>query len=83
MERNVLEYVDHLHEHFVYPVSINSQGRYNVPQNSEEGYSIRVSGKSCYNVLLSVYARMRVLLLNLAVLTDARRCYQGVRIPKW
>lgn len=42
MERNVLEYVDHLHEHFVYPVSINSQGRYNVPQNAEEGYSIRV-----------------------------------------
>lgn len=43
MERNVLEYVDHLHEHFVYPVSINSEGRYNIPQNSEEGYSIRVS----------------------------------------
>lgn len=42
MERNVLEYVDHLHEHFVYPVSINSQGRYNVPQNSSEGYSIQV-----------------------------------------
>lgn len=43
MERNVLEYVDHLHEHFVYPVSINSQGRYNIPQKSDEGYSIRVS----------------------------------------
>ncbi|KAK9898531.1 mandelate racemase/muconate lactonizing enzyme [Cystobasidium minutum MCA 4210] len=42
MERNVLEYVDHLHEQFVYPVSINSQGRYNVPQNAEEGYSIRM-----------------------------------------
>jgi len=42
MERNVLEYVDHLHEHFVYPVSINSQGRYNVPQSKSEGYSIQM-----------------------------------------
>ena len=31
MERNVLEYVDHLHEHFVYPCSISKKGRYNVP----------------------------------------------------
>lgn len=38
MERNVLEYVDHLHEHFLYPCSINEKGRYNVPNNPLEGY---------------------------------------------
>ena len=38
MERNVLEFVDHLHEHFVTPCSINSAGRYNVPTNPKEGY---------------------------------------------
>ena len=38
MERNVLEFVDHLHEHFLYPCSINSNGRYNVPTNDHEGY---------------------------------------------
>lgn len=38
MERNVLEFVDHLHEHFVTPCSINSRGRYNVPMNPNEGY---------------------------------------------
>lgn len=38
MERNVLEFVDHLHEHFVTPCSINENGRYNVPSNPTEGY---------------------------------------------
>ena len=38
MERNVLEFVDHLHEHFLYPCSINKRGRYNVPSNPAEGY---------------------------------------------
>ena len=38
IDRNVLEYVDHLHEHFVYPCSINKQGKYNVPLNPSEGY---------------------------------------------
>jgi hypothetical protein len=38
MERNVLEFVDHLHEHFVTPCSINSNGRYNVPTGADEGY---------------------------------------------
>lgn len=38
MERNVLEFVDHLHEHFLYPCSINKNGRYNVPSNAKEGY---------------------------------------------
>jgi L-fuconate dehydratase len=38
MERNVLEYVDHLHEHFLYPCSINDKGRYIVPTNPTEGY---------------------------------------------
>ena len=41
MERNVLEYVDHLHEHFLYPCSINERGRYNVPNNPIEGYRLR------------------------------------------
>ncbi|KAJ7591664.1 enolase C-terminal domain-like protein [Mycena floridula] len=42
MERNVLEFVDHLHEHFVTPCSINDRGRYNVPTNPKEGYSIEM-----------------------------------------
>ncbi|KAG8943346.1 hypothetical protein FRC00_011248 [Tulasnella sp. 408] len=46
MERNVLEFVDHLHEHFIYPCSINAQGRYNVPANPEEGYSIQMHDSS-------------------------------------
>ncbi|KDQ08660.1 hypothetical protein BOTBODRAFT_37810 [Botryobasidium botryosum FD-172 SS1] len=46
MERNVLEFVDHLHEHFLHPCSINSQGRYNVPNKSEEGYSIEMYEES-------------------------------------
>jgi len=46
MERNVLEFVDHLHEHFLYPCSINSRGRYNVPSNENEGYSIQMFDKS-------------------------------------
>ncbi|BGO99515.1 hypothetical protein NBRC10513v2_003612 [Rhodotorula toruloides] len=39
-ERNVLEYVDHLHEHFTNPPSINSHGYYNIPSDPTEGYSI-------------------------------------------
>ncbi|KAG9044529.1 hypothetical protein FS837_007984 [Tulasnella sp. UAMH 9824] len=46
MERNVLEFVDHLHEHFIYPCSINAQGRYNVPNNADEGYSIQMHDSS-------------------------------------
>ncbi|OWZ61029.1 hypothetical protein AYX15_06747, partial [Cryptococcus neoformans] len=46
MERNVLEFVDHLHEHFLYPVSINSEGRYNVPTDAKGGYSIEMFEKS-------------------------------------
>lgn len=42
MDRNVLEYVDHLHEHFLYPVSINEEGRYNVPSDPKGGYSIQM-----------------------------------------
>ncbi|KAN0066579.1 hypothetical protein ACQY0O_000673 [Thecaphora frezii] len=41
-ERNVLEWVDHLHEHFIYPVSINKSGNYNTPTNPEGGYSIEM-----------------------------------------
>jgi len=39
MERNVLEFADHLHEHFVNPCTINENGRYNVPDDPKEGYS--------------------------------------------
>ncbi|TDL18788.1 enolase C-terminal domain-like protein [Rickenella mellea] len=46
MERNVLEFVDHLHEHFLHPCSINAQGRYNVPTSSDEGYSIEMHKSS-------------------------------------
>lgn len=46
METNVLEFVDHLHEHFVYPCSINERGRYNVPVDRGEGYSIEMRGES-------------------------------------
>ncbi|KAF8903918.1 mandelate racemase/muconate lactonizing enzyme [Gymnopilus junonius] len=46
MERNVLEFVDHLHEHFVTPCSINSRGRYNAPLNPNEGYSIEMHKSS-------------------------------------
>ncbi|KAH8084305.1 enolase C-terminal domain-like protein, partial [Cristinia sonorae] len=46
MERNVLEFVDHLHEHFLYPCSINKNGRYNVPSNDSEGYSIEMHKES-------------------------------------
>lgn len=38
MERNVLEFTGHLHEHFVNPCTINEQGRYNVPDDPREGY---------------------------------------------
>ena len=46
MEYNVLEFVDHLHEHFVTPCSINAQGRYNVPNIPTEGYSIEMHKSS-------------------------------------
>ena len=46
MDRNVLEFVDHLHEHFLYPVSINAEGRYNVPQDPKGGYSIEMFDES-------------------------------------
>jgi L-fuconate dehydratase len=46
MDRNVLEFVDHLHEHFLHPCTINKQGRYNVPDNAAEGYSIEMHAKS-------------------------------------
>ncbi len=29
IDTNVLEYVDHLHEHFEHPCTINARGRYN------------------------------------------------------
>ncbi|KAF7299219.1 MR-MLE domain-containing protein [Mycena indigotica] len=46
MDRNVLEFVDHLHEHFVTPCSINTRGRYNVPDSPGEGYSIEIKTTS-------------------------------------
>ena len=47
MERNVLEFVDHLHEHFLYPCSINKSGRYNVPNNAREGYRCELPSYIC------------------------------------
>jgi L-fuconate dehydratase len=43
LEDRVLEYVDHLHEHFVDPVTIRG-GRYMPP--SQPGYSIEMKPKS-------------------------------------
>ncbi|GAA5908317.1 hypothetical protein JCM6882_006800 [Rhodosporidiobolus microsporus] len=45
-DRNVLEFVDHLHEHFPYPPSINKHGAYNIPLNPLEGYSIEMHEQS-------------------------------------
>jgi hypothetical protein len=36
----------HLHENFLYPVSINSNGRYNVPLEENCGYSIEMYQES-------------------------------------
>ena len=55
MERNVLEYVDHLHEHFLYPCSINQKGRYNVPSNPVEGYRWVSALALCENLLTISY----------------------------
>ncbi|EJT98652.1 mandelate racemase/muconate lactonizing enzyme [Dacryopinax primogenitus] len=46
MERNVLEYADHLHQHFINPVTLNSNGRYNVPNDPEAGYSTHMKDAS-------------------------------------
>ena len=43
MDRRVLEYVDHLHEHFVHPVRVR-RGRYLAP--AEPGYSITMKPQS-------------------------------------
>jgi L-fuconate dehydratase len=43
MEDRVVEYVDHLHEHFVTPVKIR-RGRYLMPETP--GYSIEVLPES-------------------------------------
>ncbi|TVQ03256.1 MAG: L-fuconate dehydratase [Balneolaceae bacterium] len=43
MENRVIEYVDHLHEHFLYPVNIKN-GRYMPP--IEPGYSIEMKPES-------------------------------------
>ncbi len=48
LEDRVLEYVDHLHEHFIHPVRIRN-GRYMPP--SESGYSIEMKPES-----LNIYA---------------------------
>ncbi|KAK7680185.1 hypothetical protein QCA50_016694 [Cerrena zonata] len=42
MERNVLEFANHLHEHFVHPCSIRQSGRYNIPDDPKGGYSIEM-----------------------------------------
>ena len=72
MDRTVLEYVDHLHEHFVYPVSINELGRYNVPRHSKEGYSIQVRPSLKSTAQRSDCGKVSI---------DSRRQYQSIRIP--
>ena len=42
MDRSVLEFVDHLHEHFVCLVSINARRTCNVPGDPSDGYSIEM-----------------------------------------
>lgn len=48
-ERNVLEWVDELHNQYIYPVSINKEGRYNVPQDPNGGYSITFKPEAIEN----------------------------------
>ena len=43
LENRIVEYVDHLHEHFVYPVSLKN-GRYLPP--ADPGYSIEMKPES-------------------------------------
>ena len=43
LEHRIVEYVDHLHEHFVYPVSLKN-GRYMAP--ADPGYSIEMKPES-------------------------------------
>lgn len=44
MQKNVLEWVDHLHEHFKQPVSVDAKGRYIAPE--DPGYSIEFKDES-------------------------------------
>lgn len=44
------EYVNHLHEHFVYPCSINENGHYNVPTHEKEGYRYVMSKAEIFSV---------------------------------
>ncbi|KAG9095881.1 hypothetical protein FS749_009552 [Ceratobasidium sp. UAMH 11750] len=46
MERNVLEYAEHLHEHFVHPCQLDTRGRYRVPSHADEGYSTEMHDSS-------------------------------------
>ena len=46
------KYVDHLHEHFRWPCTINENGRYNVPDAPEEGY--RHDYSSCSPVFILI-----------------------------
>lgn len=46
LPHNLRPAYSHLHEHFLYPVSINSEGRYNVPTDAKGGYSIEMFEKS-------------------------------------
>ena len=43
LDRRIVEYVDHLHEHFVYPVTVKN-GRYQAPL--DPGYSIEMKEES-------------------------------------
>ncbi|QRV75950.1 enolase C-terminal domain-like protein [Ceratobasidium sp. AG-Ba] len=73
MERNVLEFVDHLHEHFIYPCSINKNGRYNVPANAEEGYR---------QVTLYVQNQRTQTDPDFQY-SNARQEYRGIQVAEW
>ena len=77
MERNVLEFVDHLHEHFLYPCSINKNGRYNVPSNAQEGYRSVSSATIAFPVLSLTHG----LALARPVSRCTRRASPSMSIP--
>ena len=47
LENRVIEYVDHLHEHFAHPVVVN-RGRYMPPLEPGYGTTIRPESRAAY-----------------------------------
>lgn len=67
-ERNVLEWVDHLHDNFLYPPSINSRGYYNVRS---------IYFRHCYSLLLFPLLTRVSLLYTLDPAQQRRRLLYG------